>query len=274
MPLSRVSRPFVVAHHLLAFGISLAPLIGSFKPLSASAEPPRKESAPSETPTTLSIDSRFTCSGLPSQGDLRFLDKIQKSYAKVTTVASSFGQVAYLSALDVQEVSTGRVWYEKPGKMRWRYESPEVQEFGIAGSAVVLYQEADKQVIVDEAKSVLLSDLPVSFLLGLGNLKRDFTLLEMCDGEGGMLLTVVPKDAKTQEGVRLLKLAVDKDSLRPLGAEVTDEAGNITTIRLVGPAWNTPISTSELTVSYPKGIDVVDRRQPEETAPLTRPHGE
>lgn len=224
----------------------------------------------SPPPATPSLETRFTCSGLPSQGDVRLLDKIQASYAKVTTVASSFGQVAYLSALDVQEVSTGRVWYEKPGKMRWRYESPEVQEFGIAGSEVVLYQEADKQVIVDAAKSVLLSDLPVSFLLGLGNLKRDFTLLEMCDGEGGTLLTVVPKDAKTQEGVRLLKLAVDKTSLRPLGAEVTDEAGNITTIRFVAPTWNAPIAASDLTVSYPKGIDVVDRRRSDGEAPKTR----
>ncbi|MFO0002307.1 MAG: LolA family protein, partial [bacterium] len=86
--------------------------------------------------------------------------------------------------------------------MRWRYESPEIQEFGIAGSEVVLYQETDKQVIVDAASSVLLSDLPVSFLLGLGNLKRDFTLLESCKGEGGTILSVVPKDAKSQQGVR------------------------------------------------------------------------
>jgi outer membrane lipoprotein carrier protein len=182
----------------------------------------------------------------------------------MTTLHASFGQVAYLSALDVQEVSTGRVWYQKPGKMRWRYESPEVQEFGIAGSEVVLYQEADHQVIVDAASSVLLSDLPVSFLLGLGNLKRDFTLLESCAGEGGTMITVIPRDAKSQEGVRLLKLAIATDTLRPLGAEVTDEAGNVTTIRLVAPIWNGAVTEKDLDVVYPKGIDVVDRRKGEQ----------
>ncbi len=223
---------------------------------------PAADAAPTPNGATPSpIASRFACSGIPTAGDTNLLDRIQTSYAKVTTLHASFGQVAYLSALDVQEVSTGRVWYQKPGKMRWRYESPEVQEFGIAGSEVVLYQEADHQVIVDAASSVLLSDLPVSFLLGLGNLKRDFTLLESCAGEGGTMITVIPRDAKSQEGVRLLKLAIATDTLRPLGAEVTDEAGNVTTIRLVAPTWNASVTEKDLTVVYPKGIDVVDRRK-------------
>jgi len=207
------------------------------------------------------LDSRFACGGIATAGDPRLLEKIQASYAKVTTVQASFAQVAYLSALDVQEVSTGRVWFQKPGKMRWRYESPEIQEFGIAGSEVVLYQETDKQVIVDAASSVLLSDLPVSFLLGLGNLKRDFTLLESCKGEGGTIISVVPKDAKSQQGVRLLKLALAPETLRPLGAEVIDEAGNITTIRLINPTWNGNLAATDLVVTYPKGVDVVDRRK-------------
>jgi outer membrane lipoprotein carrier protein len=226
---------------------------------------PAADAAPSPSAADLSpIASRFTCSGIPTAGDTSLLDRIQTAYAKVTTLHASFGQVAYLSALDVQEVSTGRVWYQKPGKMRWRYESPEVQEFGIAGSEVVLYQEADHQVIVDAASSVLLSDLPVSFLLGLGNLKRDFTLLESCAGEGGTMITVIPRDAKSQEGVRLLKLAIATDTLRPLGAEVTDEAGNVTTIRLVAPIWNGAVTEKDLDVVYPKGIDVVDRRKGEQ----------
>lgn len=214
-----------------------------------------------EPPQTPQLNSRFACTSVPSAGDPSLLEKVQSSYSKVSTVQASFAQVAYLSALDVQEVSTGKVWFQKPGKMRWRYESPEIQEFGIAGSEVVLYQEADKQVIVDAASSVLLSDLPVSFLLGLGNLKRDFTLLESCKGEGGTVISVVPKDEKSQQGVRLLKLAITPDTLRPLGAEVTDEAGNVTTIRLINPTWNGGVTATDLVVAYPKGVDVVDRRK-------------
>jgi outer membrane lipoprotein carrier protein len=236
----------------------LGSLVSLF-PAHAESEPTAKSNTPQLNSPRL--DSRFACEGIATAGDPRLLEKVQTSYAKVSTVQASFAQVAYLSALDVQEVSTGRVWFQKPGKMRWRYESPEIQEFGIAGSEVVLYQETDKQVIVDAASSVLLSDLPVSFLLGLGNLRRDFTLLESCKGEGGTILSVVPKDAKSQQGVRLLKLALAPDTLRPLGAEVIDEAGNITTIRLIAPTWNGTLAAKDLEVTYPKGVDVVDRRQ-------------
>jgi outer membrane lipoprotein carrier protein len=242
-------------------------LLGSLAcllPARAESEPTAQPDSPqhnSQQYNSPQLDSRFACGGIATAGDPRLLEKVQVSYAKVTTVQASFAQVAYLSALDVQEVSTGRVWFQKPGKMRWRYESPEIQEFGIAGSEVVLYQETDKQVIVDAASSVLLSDLPVSFLLGLGNLKRDFTLLESCKGEGGTIISVVPKDAKSQQGVRLLKLAIAPETLRPLGAEVIDEAGNITTIRLINPTWNGNLAATDLVVNYPKGVDVVDRRK-------------
>jgi outer membrane lipoprotein carrier protein len=197
------------------------------------------------------------------QSDPAILTKIQRRYATITTLRAPFSQSSYLAALDTSEASTGFVVFQKPGRMRWRYEAPEVQEFGIDDKLVTLYQASDKQAVLDRADRVLLSDLPVAFLLGVGDIARDFAVRETCAGEGGILLRLVPKDKETQSGVRLFSLIVSSTDYSPLGAEVQDEAGNTTTIRFGTPSWNVPLTPGEVAVQLPKGIDIIDRRSSE-----------
>ena len=206
--------------------------------------------------------SAFVCKAKLSSSDLQgTLNRVQQSYQKLNSVSARFDQDSYLAALDTSETSSGTVLFSKPGRMRWDYEDPEPQQFVLRDHTVWLYQPEIKQVVIDELSQVLLTDLPVSFLMGVGNLNDGFSLKGGCKSEAGTVLTLEPRkaDKKSDNSLKTFKLLVSPENF-PAGAQVLDVVGNTTTIALSAVKENEPIEDSKFTATYPPGTDINDRR--------------
>jgi outer membrane lipoprotein carrier protein len=187
------------------------------------------------------------------------VSSVEKTYASVKSLRGSFAQYAFLEALNSSEVSEGDLIFLKPGRMRWVYKKPEPQQFISDGQTLWLHQPMDNQVIVDNFKSVMRGDIPVSFLLGLGSLSKDFKVVGGCEGKGGIVVDLLP--AKKDESLQRMKLLVDASSNLPAGAEITDAAGNKNTFILKSIVSNGEIPNGAFVPSFPKGTDVVDNRK-------------
>ncbi len=197
--------------------------------------------------------------------------QVQTSYAAVSASRGAFSQESYLAALDASESSSGEMWFEKPGKMRWNYTQPRVQEVVVAGGTLWVHQVDKGQVMIESVEQALLSDLPIAFLMGLGDLSRDFTFKAGCRNADGTVLSLVPRssaqDGKEpgvqQQGGDLsgFDLLLARGAMMPKGAKVTSLGGNVTAIvfdRLRTEGVNPPAGTFVL--EYPKGVDILDRR--------------
>ena len=68
----------------------------------------------------------------------------QENYSKLRTLKANFLQTSYLSALDISDLSSGQMYFEKPGKMRWEYEEPEKQLF-ITRSGVLWFFQPEPE---------------------------------------------------------------------------------------------------------------------------------
>ena len=68
------------------------------------------------------------------------------------------------------------MFVKKPGKMRWNYKSPEEKVFVSDGRQIQLYVPADKQVMISPLPADDQATSAVLFLMGRGNLTRDFTV--------------------------------------------------------------------------------------------------
>ena len=68
------------------------------------------------------------------------------------------------------------MFVKKPGKMRWNYKSPEEKVFVSDGRQIQLYVPADKQVMISPVPADDQATSAVLFLMGKGNLTRDFTV--------------------------------------------------------------------------------------------------
>jgi outer membrane lipoprotein carrier protein len=192
------------------------------------------------------------------------LQEAQRAYRGIGSFRARFEQDSFLAALDAQEVSVGTVLFKKPGMMQWQYESPERQTFTLRDKTVWLYQPQVKQVMIDQLSAVILSELPVSFLMGLGDLGRDFELTQGCQTASGTVLVLVPKDKESKtpdQGLKSFKLLLAKKDAFPIGAKIADVAGNVTTLLFKSIDQNPHMSEKDFVARYPEGTDINDRRR-------------
>jgi outer membrane lipoprotein carrier protein len=194
----------------------------------------------------------------------RVLESVQRTYSDIESLHGKFRQDSYVAALDEGEVSSGEMWFGKPGKMRWVYKQPRDQIVVINSGLLWLYQPDKNQVLIDDISEVLLSNLPIVFMTGLGNLSRDFDFQGACRGPDGVVLTLQPHKSEPSgapdplEGFQLL---VDEHQNLPKGAKITSLGGNITAIIFEGLSTKgVKVDGATFVLDYPKGVDVMDRR--------------
>jgi len=95
---------------------------------------------------------------------------------------------------------TGRLLLKRPGKARWEYTSPERKLFVSDGKNIYFYVEGERQATETTIKESVDPQIPFLFLLGRGNLRRDFSKIEIVGNErpvgaGNVVLRLVPKRA-------------------------------------------------------------------------------
>ncbi|NLF25329.1 MAG: outer membrane lipoprotein carrier protein LolA [Deltaproteobacteria bacterium] len=195
------------------------------------------------------------------------IDKVQARYQDEKSIRAKFYQYSFLAALETSELSSGDVLFLKPGQMRWNYKEPEIQIFLVKDGTVWFYQAAERQVMVNEFEKVILSDLPVAFLMGLGNLRRDFTFKGGCRNNDGIVLDLrsLPKPEKSRESgeqseLAGFKLLIDPQTNFPRGAEVAHIGGNLTSILLAEVELGAKLDASMFEPVFPKGTDTNDLR--------------
>ena len=70
---------------------------------------------------------------------------------------------------------SGTLLVKKPGRMRWEYKTPEEKLFVADGRKLYAWVPADRQVTVSALPTGDAPATPILFLLGRGQLARDFT---------------------------------------------------------------------------------------------------
>ena len=184
---------------------------------------------------------------------------VEARYSTVKSLSGKFQQYAFLEALNTSEQSEGDLIFAKPGKMKWSYKKPEPQVFTSDGATLWLHQPMDNQVIIDNFKNAFSGDIPVSFLLGLGSLSKDFTVVKGCSGAAGVIVDLTP--TKTDESLNKMRLLIDAQTNLPKGAEIVDVAGNKNTFILSSLVLDQEIPPASFKPTFPKNTDIIDHRQ-------------
>ncbi len=184
------------------------------------------------------------------------LEGLQKRYDSTFDFVSDFSQETEVKTLNRQLRASGTVYFKKPGKMLWKYEDPKGQLVLADGEFVYFYQPEQKQVLKTRLSKAFLSDTPLSFLLGIGELKRDFQgTLTGSEGEA-YEIRLVPKDRLGEIG--RLFLGVDKKDFDILWARIEDAVGNVTTIRFYKMQRGVGVDDSLFRLKLPKDVDIVE----------------
>lgn len=189
---------------------------------------------------------------------------LQRKYAGVRDFTADFTQVYVGGVLKRTSTESGKVFIKKPGKMRWEYERPEKKVFVSDGQRMYLYVPADKQVTVSPVPSEDQATSAVLFLMGKGNLTRDFTVTY---GRGGTPSTgpgqasdtyVLRLDPRTRQAeYDWLEVTVDRKSLQIRELTAGDAQGGRSTFRFSNFKENVGVADKTFVFTVPRGTDVV-----------------
>lgn len=202
-----------------------------------------------------------TLSGLRSPRAARaasvndIVKKLQARYDTTSGFRADFAQEVVSVTLGQKIEARGKVFFKKPGRMRWEFIEPE-QLLVTDGKFFWFYQPADKQVIRSPFEQAFRSNSPASFLLGVGRIDQDFIVALTGETKETCSLRLTPK--KDPEAIGLLDLEVDAKTFDILQATIIDPLGNTTRVRFTNIDRKAPLDETLFRFTIPPGVDVVD----------------
>jgi outer membrane lipoprotein carrier protein len=184
---------------------------------------------------------------------------VQARYDRVRDFSADFTHTYTGGLLKKRVVERGTVQVKKPGRMRWKYTTPEEKLFVSDGRQIYSYVRADKQVIVSPMPAADEATTATLFLTGKGDLARDFTakLGEAPAGApaGSVVLALTPRRA--QRDYDTLTLAVDPSSYAIRMLVAADRQGGVSTFVFANVKENAGLADKIFTFTIPRGTDVI-----------------
>lgn len=187
------------------------------------------------------------------------LDALQRTYDATVDFVADFRQETEVKTLGRSLKASGKLSFKRPGKMLWNYETPKGQFVLADGKHLFFYQPEQNQVIKSPLKNAFRGDIPLSFLLGLGNLKKDFNATLKASDESQNVLRLEPKGEAG--GHNEILVGASKATSDILWVSVRDAASNLTTLRFSAMRKGVGIKDSLFQVQIPNGADVVELGQ-------------
>lgn len=184
---------------------------------------------------------------------------IQSRYEAVRDLRARFDQstrsVALGSSAARTTNSSGNVVFAKPGKMRWSYEKPEPSLVVSDGVSLWIYDpglgEAQKLPVGEG----YLSGAAVQFLLGEGDMLRDFAVTPVSCAPDSATLELVPRAPASYERLRVVAVPGTGELLQ---TEITDLLGNVTRIAFRDVETNVGPAASTFVFQAPEGVRVIE----------------
>jgi outer membrane lipoprotein carrier protein len=197
--------------------------------------------------------------------------RLEERYRRASTLKAAFFE-RYSDGNGGAQAESGTVYFSRPGRMRWEYESPEQKLFLVDGKNVWFYVPADRTA--SHAKMKESSDwrTPIALLVGKADLSQLCRKIEVVDSSSGSgadageessspgdtLLRCTPRGEKAEVASKqAIFLEVDPEAY--LARVVIHEAGNVTTeFRFGNWQENIPIPEMKFHFQPPPGVSIVD----------------
>ena len=187
---------------------------------------------------------------------------VQSRYEGVRDVSARFEQTTHAARIGTgagqPANSRGRVSLAKPGKMRWTYEDPEPSLVVSDGKTIWIFDPAFGEVQKLPAPEGFLTGAAAQFLLGAGDMRRDFKVDAVSCDESSAELELTPRQPATYEK---LFLRVDPKTGDVNQTRIVDLLGNVVVVEFRDQRFNLAPPDSEFRFEVPNGVKVIELAQ-------------
>jgi outer membrane lipoprotein carrier protein len=184
--------------------------------------------------------------GAPSEA-AALVRKVQALYERTRDLEARFTQTYTYAGLGRKAVSSGTLQVKKPGHMRWDYAAPSRKSISVVGKRLVQFEPEENQAYVDDRFDATAMSAAVTFLLGTGDLAKEF--VPSLDAAGALVLTPRAPDPR----VARITLVTGPDG-EVLGTAVLDGAGNENRLAFTDLKRNAGLADAAFEVALPKDV--------------------
>ena len=198
--------------------------------------------------------------------------RVQEFYGQTADYQATFTQTYHDLAAGSKKVTVGKVYFKKPGKMRWDYKKEGKKEDGKKGGAKVddklyvsdgssfwVYEYEFKQVFKQCLKD---SQLPtsLSFLMGSGDLLEEFDVSFTKKSTAKKPeLRLVPKEPTSK--YKEIHFTLDPETHQVVRTVIFDPYGNMNEIEFSKVLVNKNLPDHGFDFQVPKGARVLNPQQ-------------
>ena len=186
------------------------------------------------------------------------LNRLQKHYQETTSFTAKFKEVIVPTGGMKRELE-GTVYYRRPGKMRWEFGPPDSELIVSDGKELYTYQPDLNQVLKTPVEQAFRSSAAASFLLGIGNVERDFEASAPANPPSDKLKHVV---LKPKNGGDAIEMGLDPTTLNLQSLRIIDQLGDITQLSFSDIKTGVAVDDKLFTFSPPANADIVEAPQP------------
>jgi len=209
---------------------------------------------------------------LAAQNARSVVHSLEQRYHRARTLKAVFYE-RFSDGKGALAAESGAVYFSRPGRMRWEYESPEQKLFLVDGTNVWLYVPADRTASRAKLKESSDWRTPLALLTGNADLARMCRSIELLNPAanpseipedrplrpGNALLRCVPRAVRDDAGNVLREVLLESDPEAHLVRVLIRELGNVETeFRFAGWQENIAIPESRFHFAPPAGVAIVN----------------
>lgn len=173
--------------------------------------------------------------------------------------AATFVQESELKSFNEKQIAEGKVYFMKPGKMKWEYQKPELQTIVVNNKKVWIYSPEENQVIetkIDKLGAVAIYDLFLSDKINLMKLFRVSAIKQKEKSKNKELfLDLFPKN--NEVNIKKIMLKLNKIHYQIESFIIHDKMENITAITFSDIKINKGLNTSTFDFKIPEGVELI-----------------
>lgn len=210
---------------------------------------------PAVSAATMASDAIAAPDPQPSAEQLA--GRVQAFYNRTQTFQADFMQKYTIKAYSRTKDSGGKVVFEKPGKMSWRYTTNGNRVVS-DGKVLRVYEEDNKQMY-EQAMDQSQYPAALAFLVGEGDIRTSFKLQVMdsdkMNFKGGYVLVGEPRQPTPAYQKMLLFVDSKTDQVRRV--ILIDAQGNRNRFDFSNPVVNKKPPPDEFKFTPPKGTKII-----------------
>jgi len=185
------------------------------------------------------------------------LSGMERRYAAADNVAGNFSQTYRASGITQEE--TGIFQLKRPGLMRWEYRTPEEKLFIADGKDCFFYVPRDRQVTTYPLAPADLARTPFAFLLGGGNVRRDYSASAETEFKPAFSDTVLFRLTPVHNNgeYRFVTLELDAKTFDIRRVVIREQIGGTMEYFLTNMVLNQKLNDRNFQFRPPRGVEII-----------------